>query len=66
MFVENFMSERIKLLHNLYIFVVTGVIGDWKNWFTVAQNDQFNDMYQKEMATVDGNFTFDNPVLSEK
>ena len=60
------MSERIKLLHHLYMFVVTGVIGDWKNLFTVAQNDQFNDMYQKEMADVDVNFTFDNPKLLKK
>jgi hypothetical protein len=48
------------------MFVVTGVIGDWKNWFTVAQNDQLNDMYQKEMADVDVNFTFDNPELLKK
>lgn len=37
-----------------------GVIGDWKNWFTVSQNELFDELYDKEMADVDANFVYDD------
>lgn len=36
-----------------------GVVGDWKNWFTVAQNEQFDAMYRREMSGLDVDFIFD-------
>ncbi|XP_052066362.1 sulfotransferase 1C2-like isoform X1 [Mytilus californianus] len=36
-----------------------GLIGDWKNWFTVAQNEKFDEMYREEMKNCDVNFIYD-------
>ena len=36
------------------------MIGDWKNWFTVSQKEQFDAIYNKEMENVDVKFTFEN------
>ncbi|XP_046549802.1 sulfotransferase 1A3-like [Haliotis rubra] len=27
-----------------------GGVGDWKNWFTVAKNEWFDQLYQEKMA----------------
>jgi hypothetical protein len=35
------------------------VVGDWKNWFTVAQNEQFDVIYRREMSGLDVDFIFD-------
>ena len=29
--------------------MVTGIVGDWKNWFTVAQSEKMDRMYQEKM-----------------
>lgn len=38
-----------------------GIIGDWKTFFTVAQNEEFDAIYQQEMAGVDIKFVYENP-----
>jgi hypothetical protein len=31
-------------------------MNDWKNWFTVTQHEQFEELYKKEMAGCDVDF----------
>ncbi|XP_062943765.1 sulfotransferase 1C1-like [Cynocephalus volans] len=39
-----------KMNHSISPFMRKGVTGDWKNQFTEAQNKQFNEHYEKNMA----------------
>ncbi|XP_071171129.1 sulfotransferase 1C2-like [Mytilus edulis] len=36
-----------------------GAVGDWKNHFTVAQNEQFEDLLEKKMNGEDVNYTYE-------
>ena len=37
-----------------------GIIGDWKNWFTVSQSEQFDQLYDKEMKGYNVKFIYDD------
>ncbi|XP_071169132.1 sulfotransferase 1B1-like isoform X3 [Mytilus edulis] len=41
-----------------------GIIGDWKKWFTVAQSEQFDQRYNKEMKDCSVRFIYDDKNLN--
>ncbi|XP_010134821.1 PREDICTED: sulfotransferase 1 family member D1-like [Buceros rhinoceros silvestris] len=53
----NYNSVPTALMdHSISPFLRKGIIGDWKNHFTVAQNERFNQHYQKHMMGSDLHF----------
>ena len=45
---------------NVSKFMRKGEVGDWKNYFTLAQSELFDTLYEKEMQAVEGlNFRFE-------
>lgn len=58
---KNFKLHGFKNNFNLYR---KGEIGDWKNWFTVAQSEMFDKLWNKTMAKSMFRFRYE-PSLSE-
>lgn len=56
----NYQGVAINLLdHRQGSFMRKGTIGDWKNHFTVAQNERFNFVYQEKMKDCPVSFKWD-------
>lgn len=47
----------IALLAN-YLFYFTGVVGDWKNWFTVSDNEKFDKFLIEKMSNSKWTFKY--------
>ena len=55
--------ENMRFFPDISMFnLLSGIIGDWKNVFTVAQNEQFDTLYEKEMKGYDFSFIYQDSV----
>lgn len=55
-FSRNLVFDNIILMPT---FCISGEIGDWKNWFTVAENEQFDALLQTKMADTKETFIYE-------
>jgi hypothetical protein len=44
---------------NVGKFMRKGIVGDWRNYFTLSQNQLFDETYKKKMADTDLSFEFE-------
>ena len=54
--VSNVFSNLKKKCY--YESPISGTVGDWKNWFTVAQNERFNTWLENNLVNTDLNFKY--------
>ena len=48
-----------RLIFNMFIYFISGEVGDWKNWFTVAQNELFDRVMTDKMEDISHRFQYD-------
>jgi hypothetical protein len=56
---NSFKREGIFTAGDVGYVLFTGEIGDWKNHFTVAQNERFDAQYKEKMKGSKYSFTFE-------
>lgn len=55
--IHKYVLENLGSL-NIYFYLSVGEIGDWKNWFTVAQSEKFNEVFKEKTKTSETKMLF--------